>query len=230
MEFTNGVDLVSEEFDTHRMGQCRWKHVDDSSTHREFPTVHHQINARIGILDQSSGSLVERELLTLGENQRFDVSQSGHHRLDQGTYRHDENPDGTEHIAAVPRMLQPTEHRHTARHRVRSGGKPLVRQRLPCLKLRNIIRVPGIPGTNRLDRFLGLTAGSHHQYHGSAAGRSCGQCRTQTFRHPDRDAGIHVGLRRFDSPGNQRTEIIIRFKDVQDARQGTGRRYRLSGH
>ncbi len=126
MEFTDRVDFVSEEFDAHRMRQRRREHIDDASTHREFPTVHHQLDPRVGVLNQSSGSLIERNLLTPGEDQRSDIAQSSHHRLNQGTYRHDENPDGAEHGTAVLRMLQSAKHRHAARHGIRSGGKPLM--------------------------------------------------------------------------------------------------------
>ena len=70
MEFLDGIDFVTEEFDTNRMRQCWRKHVDNAASHCEFTTIHHQVDSSIRILHQSMRRLIERQLLTLGEHQR----------------------------------------------------------------------------------------------------------------------------------------------------------------
>ena len=120
MEFTYGVDLVAEEFDTHRMRQSGRKNVDDATADGEFATVHHQDDARVRVFHQFAGCFVKRQFLALGEHEWFDVPQACDHRLDEGAHRHDQNADGAEQRAALFGMLQPAEHRHAACHSVRA--------------------------------------------------------------------------------------------------------------
>ena len=221
MEFLDSIDFVTEEFDTNRMRQCWRKHVDNAASHCEFTTIHHQVDSSIRILHQSMRRLIERQLLTLGEHQRLHIPQARNHRLNQGTHRHDENPDGAKQLASLLRVHQSTEHRHTARHGIGARRKTFVRQGFPRFKLCHIVWIAGIPRTNRLNHFLGLTPGSHHKHN-----RSCSRCpgserRTQSFGNANGDAGVYVGFRHFDLVGNQRTKILIGFEYVENASQRT---------
>ena len=75
VEFSDGVDLVTEELDAHRMWRGWGKDVDDAAAHRELATVHHQVDARVGVLNQSARHVVERQLLALREDERIDVAE-----------------------------------------------------------------------------------------------------------------------------------------------------------
>lgn len=118
MEFLDGVDLVAEELDTHRMRKCRRKHIDDAAAHRELAAVDDQIDTGIRVFDQTCGNLVQRNLAADFEHQRFHVAQTGDHRLNQRTHRHHQNADRAEHFAAVFRVAEPAEDGHTAGHSV----------------------------------------------------------------------------------------------------------------
>ena len=156
MEFPDGVDLVAEVLDTHWMRQRGWEHVDDAATDGEFATVHHEVDAGVRVLDQFAGGLVERQLLALGEHQRLDVAKPRDHRLDQGTYRHDQDADGAEQRTALFGMLQSAENRHAARHGIRARGEPFMGKGLPCFELRHIVRIAAIPGTDGFHGLLGF--------------------------------------------------------------------------
>ena len=76
------------------------KDVDDAAAHRELATVHHQVDARVGVLNQSARHVVERQLLALREDERIDVAEPLDNGLDQRTHRHDEYADRSEHRIA----------------------------------------------------------------------------------------------------------------------------------
>ena len=105
VELPDGIDLITEELNTHRMRQCRRKHVDNAASHREFTTIHHQVDSSIGVFHQSTRRLFERQFLALREHQRLHVGQTCNHWLDQGSHRHDENADGSEQLASLLRVL-----------------------------------------------------------------------------------------------------------------------------
>ena len=177
MELLDGIDFVTKEFDTHRMRQRRRKYVDDASTHGEFSTVHHKVHTRIGALHQSFRRFIERQFLALREYQRFDVAKTGHYRLNQGSHRHYQNADRTEHGIPLFGVFQPAEHRHAAGHRIGTGRQTFMRQRFPSLQLGHILRVATVPGTNRLDRLLRLPPGSDNEHDRPAAGGTGRQSR-----------------------------------------------------
>ena len=121
VEFSDGVDLVTEELDAHRMWRGWGKDVDDAAAHRELATVHHQVDARVGVLNQSTRHVVERQLLALREDKRIDVAEPLDNGLDQRTHRHDEYADRSEHRIGVAGVREPAEYGHAARHGVGTG-------------------------------------------------------------------------------------------------------------
>jgi hypothetical protein len=86
-----------KELDAHRVRRSGREDVKDAAAHREFAAIHHQVDACIGVLDQSACGLVKRQVPALLENQRLHVAKAGHHWLDQRTHRHHEYLNRPEH-------------------------------------------------------------------------------------------------------------------------------------
>ncbi len=122
VEFTYGVDLVAEEFDTHRMRQSGRKNVDDATADGEFAHGPSPSRRACTGFPPVCGMLRQEAVPRLRENTSgSDVPQACDHRLDEGAHRHDQNADGAEEQrAALFGMLQPAEHRHAACHSVRA--------------------------------------------------------------------------------------------------------------
>ena len=174
MELLDGVDFIAEEFDADRMSDGRREHVEDAAAHRELSAVHDQIDAGVGVLDKTGRGLVERKLLPRRKNQRFDITQPGDDRLDERTHRHDQNLNRSKQGVPGFRMRQTTEYRHAGRDRVCTRGEPFMRQRLPGLKFRDILRIAVIPAANRLNGFLRFPSRRHDGNDwGSLCGRRC---------------------------------------------------------
>ena len=120
VEFFDGVDFVAEEFDTDRMRDGRREHVEDAATHRKLASIHDQVDARVRVLHQSGGSLVERQLLSCGEHERLDIAEPGDNRLDERAHGHHQHPDRPEHGIVGLRVGQAAEYRHAGGDRVGS--------------------------------------------------------------------------------------------------------------
>ena len=243
VELPDRVDLVAEELDAHRVGRGRREHVDDAAAHREFAAVHDQIDARVRVFDQTAGRLVERQLLAGREHERLHVAQATDHGLDERTDRHDEDADRAEHRIRPARVRQAAEHGHAVRHGVGARAQPLMRQRLPRLELRDVVRIAAVPRAQRVHGVLGLAARGDDEHDRPSGGHGGGQSRPQARGGADDDR--RVGGRRVvpvDAPGGQRMEGRIGVEPFQDARQrsvdqgevplarGAVRLVRLIGH
>ena len=219
MELADRVDLVSEELDAHRMRRRRREHVEQAATDGELAAVHHQIDTGVRVLHQPGGGLLQRQLLVHRENQRCHVAQSGDHRLDQRTHRHHQDADRSEHRTAGFGMPQAAEHGHTAGHRVGAGRQPFVRQRLPSLQLGDVARVAVVPGTQRIHRLLGLTAGGDDVDDRMTFGHGRRQCGTDAVGCAHDDAGGHIAFRGFDLVVDEPAETLVLVQRLQQAGQ-----------
>ena len=221
VEFSDGVDLVTEELDAHRMWRGWGKDVDDAAAHRELATVHHQIDARVGVLNQSARHVVERQLLALREDERIDVAEPLDNGLDQRTHRHDKYADRSEHRIGVAGVREPAEYGHAARHGVGTGTEPLVGQRLPGLQLCDVVRVAAVPRPQRVHGVLGLAAGGHDQDDGGVFRLRCGDGRAQPVRgaHGD-DRGDVLAVGDAHAAADEPMECRILIEPFEDAAQG----------
>ena len=220
MEAADRVDLVTEELDAHRMRFGGNKHVDDAATHRELATVHHQIDARIGIADEALHGIFKGDFLTLRENERLHVTYASHHRLDERTHRHDQNAYRAEHLAVGLRVAQPVERLHAVRHRVGAWAKPLVGQRLPCHQLCHLIRIAVIPRSQIADEILRLATGGDDDDHWLTVRTGGGQCWTNAVGSSDEDARVGV-LARIHMAFHQTGECLILQKTLPEGEERT---------
>ena len=219
MELPDRVDLVAEELDAHRMGCGGREHVEQTAADGELAAVHHQVDAGVRVLHQPGRRLVERQLLADGEEQRLHIAQTGDDRLDQRAHGHHQNADRAEHRVAGFGMTQPAEDGHTAGHGVGAWRQAFVRQRLPRLQLGDVVRIAVIPGAQRVDGLLGLTAGCDEIGDRGTTGHGCGKRRTHAFGGADDDRRIGGAFRSIEVVRGQRMEARVPVKGLQQPRQ-----------
>ena len=128
------VDLVAPELDAERVLLGRREHVDDAAAHRELAAALNQVDARVCRRGQLPHDLVEGDLVTLVQLDRGEVGKPLDLRLEQRTYRRDDDPEragGGVLVVVGSRVHQAAQHREAPADGVRARRQTLVRERLP---------------------------------------------------------------------------------------------------
>ena len=193
VEAADGVHLVAEELDAHRVGHGGDKDIQDATSDSKLAALHDQVHPGVGVADQSFDRLVQGQLLAAQKDQRLHILQALDHGLQQGAHGHDQDADGSKIRIVLDRMGQSPEDGYPGGHGVCSGREPLMRQGLPRAQQSHVARVSLIPGADGAGHLLGVTLGRDHQNNRCPSGCCGGQGWPDALGSLDHKGGVGVG-------------------------------------
>ncbi len=114
------ADLVAPELHPHRVLGGRREDVENASADREFAPATDHVHPGVGQLDQPGDDVFEDHLVTDGQGERFQQTQSRDHRLQQRTDRGDDHLQRRTQPGVV-RVGESADHHHSRADRVDTG-------------------------------------------------------------------------------------------------------------
>ena len=153
------LDRVAPQLDADGVLLRRREDVEDAAADRELAALLHEVDARVGDVDEPLDDGVEAALdvLALHELHRLEVAEAGHLRLQHAADgAHDDLQRAGGGVVGA-RVGEPAQHGEAAADGVGARAQPLVRQRLPARVERDLVGVE--QAAERADQVLRLAAG-----------------------------------------------------------------------
>ena len=130
-EGTDLLDVVTPELNAQRVLLRRREDVDEPAPHGELAAPLHEVHPRVRGLGKSPSDILEVGAVPDPELDRLQVGQPLDLGLQHRAHRCDHDLEGPG-VGRVPGMAETPQHRKSTAHRVTARREPLVRQRLPC--------------------------------------------------------------------------------------------------
>ncbi len=181
LEVPDLLDLVAPELHPQRVLLGRREHVEDAAADGEVTALVDQFgpgvagrHQRLDDLGQLAAGVADRDA------DRFQVSEVGNLRLQDGTHRGDHHAQRPGAGVGRVGMAQPAQHGQPAADGVGTGREPLVRQRLPAgIERHRIRRQQALQAGHQV---LGLATGTGHRQHGAPGASGKGGDRQRAER------------------------------------------------